>query len=513
MLFILLWSFSFVQPLSSQPLTTAQIDTLATRSMQAFQVPGMAVCVIKDGKVIHSKGYGVRSLKSGLPVDEQTLFGIASNSKMFLCATLGILVDEGKLNWNDKVRKYIPEFTLYDPYVSEDFRIRDLITHRSGMGLGAGDLMFFPDGSDFKISDIIYNLRYLKQTTPFRTKYDYDNNLYLVAGEIVHRITGKSWAEFVEERIMKPIGMSHSAATFKRLRDTTNIIDAHASIDGAVKVINRNTGEIIAPAGGINTSISDLSKWVITMLNQGTNDDKVIFSKNVYKELTTPNTIIPIDDPGPYNTHFGAYGLGLFLSDVKGYKQLSHTGGLEGMVTQVTMIPELKLGIIVLTNQQEGGAFSAVTNQIKDAYLGVSGTDRVKEYGARRKKRVDEANVLVDSIWAVVDKAQNSKGKKPDYGIYSGRYKDDWFGEIVMEVKDNRYWFSSIRSPRLHGELFYLTGNTFIVKWDDRSFDADAYVTFRLDESGKGDGVTMKAISPLTDFSYDFHDLNFTRVP
>src|SRR5450755_2084859 len=182
---LVFFSFAIV---NGQPLSSKDIDNLVERSRKAFDVPGIAVAVIKDGQVIHSKGYGVRSLNSMQKMDENTLFGIASNSKAFTAAALGILVDEGKIKWDDKVRDYVPEFKLYSPYVSEEFTIRDLLTHRSGLGLGAGDLMFFPDSSDFVLKDIIYNLRFLKAVSSFRTKYDYDNNLYIVAGEVIKRV-------------------------------------------------------------------------------------------------------------------------------------------------------------------------------------------------------------------------------------------------------------------------------------------------------------------------------------
>ncbi|HLY70238.1 MAG TPA: serine hydrolase domain-containing protein, partial [Puia sp.] len=182
-IFIFLFSL-IAHAVFAQPLTSSEIDKLVARSLKAFDVPGIAVAVIKDGKVIHSKGYGVRSLNTMQPVDENTLFGIASNSKAFTAAALGILVDEGKIKWDDKVRNYIPEFRLYVPWVTEEFTIRDLLTHRSGMGLGAGDLMFFPDSSDFTLKDILHNLQFLKPVSSFRTKYDYDNNLYIVAGEV-----------------------------------------------------------------------------------------------------------------------------------------------------------------------------------------------------------------------------------------------------------------------------------------------------------------------------------------
>ncbi|HEX4372655.1 MAG TPA: serine hydrolase domain-containing protein, partial [Puia sp.] len=297
----------------AQPLTSKQIDELAARSMKAFDVPGIAVAVIKDGKVIHSKGYGVRSLNTMQPVDENTLFGIASNSKAFTAAALGILVDEGKIKWDDKVRKYIPEFQLYVPWVTEEFTIRDLLTHRSGMGLGAGDLMFFPDSSDFTLKDILHNLQFLKPVSSFRTKYDYDNNLYIVAGEVVARVSGQSWDDFVEQRIMAPLGMTHSAGSFDRLKDKSNVIDGHAPVNGKVQVIARSSLAVGHSAGGINSSIADLSKWVILHLNDGKlADGKQLFSHDVHQEMWTPQTIIPIHNPGPYNTHFGAYGFGFF---------------------------------------------------------------------------------------------------------------------------------------------------------------------------------------------------------
>ncbi len=251
-----------ILPALSQPMSSTAIDTLVLRTLRTFDVPGIAVCVIKDGKVIHSKGYGVRSLDTRQPVDENTLFGIASNSKAFTTAALGMLVDAGKLDWDDKVRKYIPEFQLFDPYVTEEFTIRDLLCHRSGLGLGAGDLMFFPDSSDFTIADILHNLRFLKPATSFRSQYAYDNNLYIVAGEVVARVSGMSFEDFIEKKILHPLGMTHSAASFDRLQDSSNVIDGHARVEGKVQVIARSRSKVDHAAGGLYSSIADLSKWV-----------------------------------------------------------------------------------------------------------------------------------------------------------------------------------------------------------------------------------------------------------
>lgn len=494
-------------------LSSAQIDSLTNLTLQTFDVPGIAVAVVKDGKIIHSKGYGVRSMKTMQPVNENTLFGVASNSKAFTAAALAMLSDEGKLNWDDKVRDYIPEFKLYNPYVTEEFTIRDLLTHRSGLGLGAGDLMMFPDQNTFTKKDIIHNLRYLKPVSSFRTKYDYDNLLYIVAGEIIAKVAGMSWEDFIEQKIMQPLGMNGSYASIARIKNRENLISPHAPVNGKVQAIDIDWSETANAAGGICSNLTDLSKWIIMQMNGGKYGDdnkKQLFSAKQQNEMWSLQTIIPVNTIPPYNTHFSGYGLGWFLSDVKGYKQVSHTGGLAGVVTQITLLPEMKLGIIVLTNQQQGAAFTAITNTIKDSYLGITGMNRVKQMKDRVIANEAEAKKITDGIAKEIA-AQQQANTKIDMSIYNGTYSDDWFGDITISVKEGKPWFTSQRSAKLSGELQYYKNNTFIVRWNDRSMDADAYVQFSLDMNGKAMGIKMNAISPLTDFSFDFHDLDFKR--
>ena len=500
---------------NAQTISSAQIDSLTELTLKTFDVPGIAVAVIKDGKVIHAKGYGVQSVKTGKKVDENTLFGIASNSKAFTSAVLGMLVDEGKLKWNDKVTDYIPEFKLYSPYVTDEFTIKDLLTHRSGLGLGAGDLMMFPDGSDFTKKDIIHNLRYLKAVSAFRTKYDYDNNLYIVAGEVVAKISGMSWEDFIEKRIMQPLHMTNSAASLSRLKDRSNAISPHAPVSGKVEAINFDWSETANAAGGIWTNITDMSKWIILQMNNGKYGEGLtqkLFSEAVHEEMWSQQTIIPIRTIAPYYSHFASYGLGFFLRDVKGYKHISHTGGLAGIVTQETMIPELKLGIIVFTNQQSDAAFTAITNTIMDSYIGVKSMDWVSLLHKRVVAGETNAKNITDGIWKDIDAQKKNNAVKPDISRFTGTYTDQWFGDVMISVKDGKSWFNSKRSPKLTGELLPYKGSTFIIKWNDRSMDADAYVMFSVDTDGKADGIKMKAISPLTDFSFDFQDLDFKRV-
>jgi CubicO group peptidase (beta-lactamase class C family) len=494
-------------------ISEQEVDNVVNRTLTAFNVPGIAVAIVKDGKVVLAKGYGVKSILTNEKVDANTLYGIASNSKAFTTAALAILVDEGKLKWDDKVIAYLPNFKMYNEYVTNEFTIRDLLTHRSGLGLGAGDLMFWPDGSDFTTLDVIQNLQHLKPASGFRTKFDYDNLLYMVAGEIVHKVSGKSWCDFVENRIMKPLEMKNSAASFVRLKDTSNVIVPHVPIDGKLKVISRYKNQILDAAGGIYSSVNDMSKWMIMQLNNGKygTENKQLFSEKEHTEMWTPQTIIPATTRPPYNVHFSSYGLGWFLNDVKGYKQVSHTGGLEGIVTQVTLFPELNLGIIVLTNQQSGEAFSAITNTIKDSYLGIKSDDYVTLYRNWEKAAEQLGDKTTDEVWALV--AKNKKDNvKIDFNNYVGTYKDVWFGEIVISEKKGKLFFASKRSPRLAGELLLYKDKNLVVKWNNAFFHADAHLLFEFDKDGKAAAIKMKPISELTDFSYDFQDLDFKKI-
>jgi len=298
---------------SAQVITPDSIDRLVEHTLKTFDVPGIAVAIVKDDKMIFAKGYGYASLATHKKVDENTLFGIASNSKAFTTAAIGILVDEGKIKLDDKVTDYIPEFKMFDPYVTAEFTIRDLLTHRSGLGLGAGDLMDWPDSTDFTVEDMIHNLRYLKPASSFRSKYDYDNQMYKVAGELVKRVSGMPWEEFIETRIMKPLNMDHSAAAYQRIKDYSNVVDAHAPVDGKVVVIPRYITTTGNSAGGIYSSVADLSKWVIVQMNNGKyGNGQQLFSEAIHKQMWSPQTIVPVGDNTPYNTHFAAYGLGWF---------------------------------------------------------------------------------------------------------------------------------------------------------------------------------------------------------
>ena len=338
--------------LFGQGINSAQIDALVTRALESTPSVGIGVAVVKDGELIHSKGYGVKSIEGKKKVDESTLFAIASNSKAFTAAALSILVDEGKLEWEDKVIDHVSEFKMYNDYVTANFTILDLLTHRSGLGLGAGDLMIFPDGADFTIKDVLNSFQYQKSTSAFRTKFDYDNLLYIVAGEIVARLSGMSWADFIQSRIFVPLGMNSSVPTNSRLKDDANLALPHDSEGDQIKQLLTYDSELVAAAGGIYASVDDLSRWMIMQLNRGKYGkdlSKELFSERQQNQMWKPHTNLGFTTKpnSRTNTHFVAYGLGWGLKDEKGKIIISHTGGLPGMLSKTILVPELNLGIVV----------------------------------------------------------------------------------------------------------------------------------------------------------------------
>lgn len=479
---------------------------------------GIAVAVVEDGLLVHARGYGVASVDNGKKVDENTLFAIASNSKAFTTTALAILVDEGKLHWDDKVISIIPEFTMYDPYVMANFTIRDLLTHRSGLGLGAGDLMFFPDGSDFTVDDVLKSFQYQEPVSPFRTKYDYDNLLYVVGGEVVARVSGMSWADFVENKIMAPIGMERSKGVYQRVADKNNVAFPHTVEEGKLRQFQPylKNDESLGAAGGIYASVKDLSKWMLLHLNKGKYGpglSEELVSEANHRELWKPHTNIGFDmipEP-PYNTHFSAYGLGWFLQDRAGYVTAEHTGGLPGMLSRTILIPELNAGVVVLTNTDPGGySYWTVAMEIADAYLGAVATDWIAWAEKRIKNQEKAGDSVVTRVWETV---KNARPLGLDMKSFDGTYNDDWFGAVQVWSEDGQLWMRSVRSPKLTGQMFYYKANTFAVKWEYTDMPCDAFAMFALDETGTAVGLKMKGISPNIDFSFDFHDLDLKRIP
>ena len=495
-------------------LSSKQIDSLVQVAIKKFNVAGVAVALVKNGNIIHEKGYGVRSVATKLPVTEHTNFQIASNSKAFTTAALAILIDEGKLNWNDKVRTYLPEFKMYNDYVTENFTVADLLCHRSGLGLGAGDLMDFPDGTDFTINDKLTFAQYFKPVSGFRTKYDYDNQLYFVAGELIARRSGMSWEKFIQTRILDPLQMNYSSSSIGTLKDKTSLAAAHSAETGTIKTIAAFQDQINGAAGGIVSNVHDMSKWMITQLNTGKYGeglDKQLFTAVRKKEMWAIHTVMNVNNEPRYNQHFGGYGLGWRVADVKGKLQVAHTGGLPGMLTSVTMIPDLKLGIVILTNTENSGgwSFRALNQTIIDSYLELEPVDWIEKFSKDYQRNKSSSDSAAAKVWQTVQAAKNIKINAVDY---VGIYQDKWFGKIEIFLRENQLWFKSYRSPKLMGPMHFYKANTFAIKWEFPDMNCDAFAMFNLDEEGKAQSIKMKGISPNIDFSYDFQDLDLQRI-
>lgn len=524
--FIAVASPLFGRQQSNKPITSAEIDQLVAQAMEKFEVAGVAVAVIKDGRVVHKKGYGVRSIESGLPVDERTNFQIASNSKAFTTAALAILVDRGLISWKDKVKQHIPEFTMYNSYVADNFTIEDLLCHRSGLGLGVGDLMAFPDGADFTIQDVLSSFQHFKPVSDFRTEYAYDNMLYWVAGEVIARVSGMSWEQFIQDNILDPLKMVHSypsVSTLARNNSVStlagdNLAMPHSTetADGSLKQIELYQEIINGAMGGILSNVDDLSKWVLMQLNggkYGDHQENTLFSPARQREMWRIHTVTAGSADPRYNQHFSGYGLGWNLSDIGGNLRVSHTGGLAGMLSQVYMIPDLGLGVIILTNTENGGAslFRAVNNTIIESYLGLDRVDWINRYAQQASRQKSTGDSVTAQVWQQVARSKSVKINPQDY---VGVYEDPWFGKVeIFQRADGGLWFRSYRSPKLNGPMSYYKASTFAIRWEYQDMNCDAFAIFSLDEEGRAQGIKMKGISPNIDFSYDFHDLDFTRVP
>lgn len=505
-------------PQSFGQVTAAQIDSIVQHTMDKFTVAGVAVAVVKDGKIVHQKGYGVQSVENKKPVNEHTNFGIASNSKAFTAAVLAMLVEEGKLNWTDKVVTHIPEFKMYNDYVTQNFNIQDLLTHRSGLGLGIGDLMFFPDGADFTIDDVLGSFQHFEPVSAFRTKFDYDNLLYLVAGEVIKRVSGNTWEQFVEERIFEPLNMDNSFTSLTYIKDFSNVASPHLNNGKQLKVVEPERWEpekINGAAAGIYSNVNDIANWMLVQLNKGKYGNELkqeLFTEKSQNEMWKIHTSLEPNRNPRYNSHFNGYGLGWFLTDMRGNMVVSHTGGLIGMLSKTVLVPDLNLGVVVLTNTYLDGAgvFSAVSQSIVDEYLGLADFDWASTYAKSFQGRNEKAKKVVAEVWETTKKAKN---KKINYNDYVGVYQDPWFGKVSVYLESNQLWFKSHRSSKLIGKMMYYKANTFVAKWEDRGLiDADVFVMFNLDEEGKAQGMKLKGISPLIDFSFDFQDLNLKRV-
>jgi CubicO group peptidase (beta-lactamase class C family) len=501
----------------------ADLDRYAKRTLETFDVPGMTVAIVEPGRPSEIRSYGVRKLGEPAKVDEHTLFAIGSTTKAFTTALLAMLVDEGKLTWDTKVADVLPGFKMYDPYVSSEMTLRDIVTHRSGLGPGAGDLLFFPPTS-FTRAEIIHQLRFIKPVTSFRSGFAYDNLLYIVAGEVIATIEKSTWEDVVRKRILAPLQMSETTTT-SALPAGVNRAWPHARVSTDVRGLGPmsalaevTTVDVAAAAGALNSNSAEIARWLELQLNSGQDakSNTRLFSEAQAREMWTPQTLLP---PAPSikrlelaRGHFRAYALGWQVSEYRGQMIVSHAGGVPGMVTLFTIVPERHVAFALFTNAEEPGALSSMQFRLLDHYLGLKSPDWITALNDTFKERLEKAKEQLAAGKEQGKEERGSKGPSLPIEKYAGRYRDAWYGTVTIEQASAGMNIRFDHTPSMTGKLEHVRYDTFRTRWSNRNIE-DAYVTFALNPDGSIERATMKAISPLADFSYDYQDLLLVPEP
>ncbi|MEO5629428.1 MAG: serine hydrolase [Thermomonas sp.] len=508
------------------------LDAKVEAAMRQYGIPGMAISIVEDGKNVHAKGYGVRKLGSPERVDADTLFVIGSTTKAFTSAALAVLVDEGKIGWDDKVTDHLPGFQMYDPWVTREITVRDLLVHRSGLGLGAGDLLFVPRTNRTR-AEAVHAMRYIKPTTSFRSGYAYDNVLYMVVGQLIEAVSGQAWEVFMREHVLKPAGMTRTTSDEKDLFATPNRVQPHARIRGRMRgmgeleMLDERQGlpQAAAPAGMLASSANDMGRWLKVQLGHGAvpgagKDGPRVFSEAASREMWTPQVLTPISNyPAPLDAltpQFSAYALGWSVEDYRGVKILQHGGAVLGEQSLVVLLPSRNIGFSMQANSEDGGVLMrGLMYELLDHYLDAPKHDWVADFGAFKKARVAAANAALDAIDQAQAKVKAAAGGgKPPLPLsgYVGKYADPWYGPINIGQDKGRLRIDFTRTPNMEATLTYWQYDTFVANWDDKGIEP-AYVSFALDGSGKVSQINMKPVSPLADFSFDFQDLVITPQP
>jgi len=495
----------------------ADTDAYVAKAMSAFGAPGLSLAIVEHGHTVVARGYGIRSIVTKAAVDEHTAFPIGSESKAFTTAALGILVDRGKLKWTDRVVDRLPGFQMYDPYVTEHMTVLDLLTHRSGLRLGQGDLMIVPTTNRTR-ADIVHALRYLKPATGFREQYAYDNVLYIVAGALVESVSGQTWEEFVRQNIFVPLNMKDSFTNYDPA--APNGVALHARLDGPMRgmgtLVKLDRGldmRVPAPAGGISLSAVDMASWMAMFLNHGKlPDGKQLLSEDTLKMLWTPVSVTRAESfPGPMalaNPHLAAYALGWSVEDYRGHPIIEHTGGVLGALSALYLVPDKNLGIAVSINSEDTGARRSVVFHLLDEYLGLPQADWPGIIQTTRTQMIDQALQALRHL--PQDMLPNDHSSLP-IAEYGGIYSDPWYGTVTVADRGHgRLWITFDRTPGMEGELEHVANDTFRTRFTDRGIE-DAYMTFDV-ANGRVTKAAMRPVSPLADFSFDYADLDFSPV-
>ena len=448
------------------------------KAMKDWETPGLALAIVKNDSVIFMKGYGVRKMGEDAPVTPKTIFAIASTTKAMTAACLGMLVDSAKVRWDDPVTKFLPWFQLSDPYVTRELTVRDILCHRSGLERG-DNLWYF---SPYSREEVLRRVRFLKPAWSFRSRYGYQNIMFVAAGQIVPSVTGMTWDAFVADRLFTPLGMTRTNTSVKLLAGMDDVATPHEKIDSIMQPVVWPNFDNVGSAGAVNSCVQDMAQWLRLNLNGGVFKGKRLLSAEVVKEMQTPQTIIRIDSVDqalrPSN-HFAAYGFGWTLRDYLGRKLVQHDGALDGMRARVAFVPEEKLGLVILMNSQNTNLHSSIAYRILDRYLGGPSRDwsseLLKIVKEQEEKDKAEEKKTIDA---------RVKGTKPSLALedFAGTYDNEMYGPVTVKVENGKLAVQFY--PTYIGEADHWHYDTFQVVWKDRSLGKDM-ITFTLGPEGK----------------------------
>jgi CubicO group peptidase (beta-lactamase class C family) len=481
------------------------LDTYIAKARADWRVPGLAVAIVKDGQVVFEKGYGIRHRFDGGAVDPHTLFAIASNTKAFTSAAIAMLVEEGRLDWDSRVADILPWFQVSDPYVTREMRVRDLLSHRSGFGTFSGDLLWY--GTAYSAEEVVRRLRYLEPALGFREGYRYNNLMFITAGEVIAAVSGMRWDAFVRARILEPLAMTETVTSVAQLAGLPNVATPHGEKADTIRPFPWESWDAMGSAGAIVSNVHEMAQWLALQLGRGEANGVRLFTETQSRTMWTPHITSPVGagttERWP-STHFIGYGLGWSLRDYQGRKLVMHGGAYDGMYSQVLLVPEEHLGIVILTNAMTS-VQSALAWRIVDAYLGAPARDWSRDYLERLGPSTEQARW---AEWADARVANTT----PSLALesYTGTFGGPLYGDATVALHEGRLVLRLLPAPDLVGDLTHWHRDVFRVHWRRESpWFGDGLVQFVLNAEGDVDQVKIDV--PNGDFW--FTELELRRRP
>ena len=482
--------------MKSESLSIPEIEEYIESALQEWNIPGGAVAIIKDDQVLSSRGYGSREIGKNEPVTQETLFGIGSCSKAFTATLIGMLVDDGSLNWDDKIIHFLPEFKLYDPWITNEVTLRDMLSHRTG--LQRCIRLLYRD-KIFNCEDIIRRMHYIKPLGEFRTRFSYNNPHYNVAGNIAEVVTGKPWKTLISERIFQPLGMHSSMSSYQELLQSgsNDVAFPHANLNCGFSPSELCVLDPVEPipwtdygenaAGSIISTLSDMTAWLRLFMEKGAHQGKQILSPTTLNEMTSPQMIIkagesemdPIKVVG-LESYYLSYGLGWYVSDYHGQRMIFHPGQIHGFVSAVAFLPDLGIGGIVLLNTYQTMLHPMLGYYIFDAMMGIR-----RDYSDEMKSLVSQWRAGAEAEIQPMLASRSKEAPTPAWlDQFIGEYSSEIFGEISISLEGNQLRHHYGSSQFYNADLEPWQGETFLINYYNKLFDPE-FLTFTFDEQNK----------------------------